>query len=44
MFFEKVAHFLAFVAIIVSVITAEASQAEKLREWNNIFHLLWMRG
>ena len=43
MFFEKVAHLLAFVAI-VSVITAEASQAEKLREWNDIFHLLWMRG
>ena len=42
-FFEKLAHFLAFV-VKVGVVTAEASQSEKLREWDSIFHVLWMRG
>ena len=42
-FFEKLAHFLAFV-VKVGVITAEASQSEKLREWDGIFYVLWMRG
>ena len=41
-FFEKLAHFLAFV-VKVGVVTAEASQSEKLREWDGIFHVLWMR-
>ena len=35
-FFEKLAHFLAFV-VKVGVVTAEASQSEKLREWDGIF-------
>ena len=35
-FFEELAHFLAFV-VKVGVFTAEASQSEKLREWNRIF-------
>ena len=34
-FFEKLAHFLAFV-VKVGVVTAEASQSEKLREWDGI--------
>ena len=42
-FFEKLAHFLAFV-VKVGVVTAEASQSEKLREWDCIFYVLWMRG
>ena len=42
-FFEKLAHFLAFV-VKVGVVTAEASQSEKLREWDGIFYVLWMRG
>ena len=37
------AHFLAFV-VKVGNVTAEASQSEKLREWNGIFYVLWMRG
>ena len=41
-FFEKLAHFLTFV-VKVGVVTAEASQSEKLREWDGIFYLLWMR-
>ena len=41
--FEKLAHFLAFV-VKVGVVTAEASQSEKLREWDGIFYVLWMRG
>ena len=42
-FFEELAHFLAFV-VKVGVFTAEASQSKKLREWNGIFYVLWMRG
>ena len=42
-FFEKLAHFLAFV-VKVSVVTAEASQSEKLGEGDGIFYVLWMRG
>ena len=42
-FFEKLAHFLAFV-VKVGVVTAEASQSEELREWDGIFYVLWMRG
>ena len=42
-FFEKLAHFLAFV-VKVDVVTAEASRSEKLREWDGIFNVLWMRG
>ena len=42
-FFEKLAHFLAFV-VQVGVVTAEASQSEKLREWDGIFYVLRMRG
>ena len=42
-FFEKLAHFLAFV-VKVGVVTAEASECEKLREWDGIFYVLWMRG
>ena len=42
-FFEELAHFLAFV-VKVGVVTAEASQSEKLREWDGIFYVLWMRG
>ena len=42
-FFEKLAHFLAFV-VKVGVVIAEASQSEKLREWDGIFYVLWMRG
>ena len=39
------AHFLAFVAKVAMVTAAaEASQSEKLREWNGIFYVLWMRG
>ena len=34
--FEKLAQFLAFV-VKVGVVTAEASQSEELREWDNIF-------
>ena len=40
-FFEKLAHFLAFV-VKVSVVTVEASQSEKLREWDGSFYVLWM--
>ena len=42
-FFEKLAYFPAFV-VKVGVVTAEASQSEKLREWGGIFYVLWMRG
>ena len=42
-FFEKLAHFRAYF-IKVGVVTAEASQCEKLREWDGIFYVLWMRG
>ena len=42
-FFEKLARFLAFV-VKVGVVTAEASQSEKLREWDGMFYVLWMRG
>ena len=35
-FFENLAHFLTFV-VKVGVLTAEASQSEKLREWDGIF-------
>ena len=42
-FFEKLAHFLAFVAV-VGVFATEAPQYKKLREWNGIFFVLWMRG
>ena len=42
-FFEKLAHFLAFV-VKVGVVTAEAPQSEELREWDGIFYVLWMRG
>ena len=42
-FFEKLAHFLAF-AVKLGGVTAEASQSEKLREWDDIFYVLWMRG
>ena len=35
-FFEKLVHFLAFI-VKVGVVTAEASQSEKLREWEGIF-------
>ena len=38
-FFEKLAHFLAFV-VKVGVVTAEASQSERLREWDGIFYVL----
>ena len=40
-FFEKLARFLMFVG---SVVTAEASQSEKLREWDGIFYVLSIRG
>ena len=42
-FFEKLAHFVAFV-VKVSVVTAEASQSEEMRKWDGIFYVLWMRG
>ena len=42
-FFEKVAHFFAF-AVKVGVVTAEASQSDKLREWDAIFYVLRVRG
>ena len=38
-FFEKLTHFLAFV-VKVGVVTAEASQSEKLGEWDGIFYVL----
>ena len=41
--FEKLARFLMFV-VKVSVVTAEASQSEKLREWDGIFYVLSIRG
>ena len=41
-FFEKLAH-LAFV-VKIGVVTKDAPQSRKLREWNNIFYELWMRG
>ena len=40
--FEKLAHCVAFV-VKVGVVTTGASQ-QKLREWNVIFNLLWMKG
>ena len=42
-FFEKLTHFLSFV-VKVGVVTAEASQSEKLIEWDGIFYVFWMRG
>ena len=42
-FFEKLAHFLTFV-VKVAAVTAQAFQSEKLREWDGIFYVLWMRG
>ena len=42
-FFEKLAHFLAFV-VKVGVVTAKASQSEEMRKWDGIFYVLWMRG
>ena len=30
--------------LLKSVVTAEASQSKKLREWDGIFYVLWMRG
>ena len=42
-FFEKLAHFLAFV-VKAGVVTAEAPWFKKLREWNGIFYVLWMKG
>ena len=36
------AHFASVVQ--VGIVTAEASQSEKLRECNGIFYVLWMRG
>ena len=42
-FFEKLAHFLAFV-VKVGVVTGEASLSEELRVWHGIFYVLWMRG
>ena len=42
-FFKKLAHFLAFV-VKVGVVTAQASQSEKLREWGGISYVFWMRG
>ena len=42
-FFEKLLHFLAFV-VKVGVVTAEASQSEKLREWGGIFYVLCLKG
>ena len=41
-FFEKLAHFLAFV-VKVGVVTAEASQSEESKVWDGIFYVLWMR-
>ena len=41
--FENLAHFVAFV-VKVGVVTTEASQYEKLREWNGIFNVLRMKG
>ena len=38
-FFEELAHFFSFV-VKVGVVTTEASQSEKLREWNGIFYVL----
>ena len=40
---RMVSTFLAFV-VQVGIVTAEASQSEKLREWNGVFYVLWMRG
>ena len=40
---EQPALFFAFI-VKVGVVTAEASQSEKLREWHGIFYVLWMRG
>ena len=37
--FEKLA-----IVVKVGLDTAEASQSEKLREWDGIFYVLWMRG
>ena len=38
-FFEKkLSHFLTFV-VKVGVVTAEASQSEKLREWDGLFYV-----
>ena len=42
-FFEKLAHFLAFL-VKVGVVTTDAPQSKKLRGWNDIFYVLWMRG
>ena len=42
-FFEKLEHFLTFV-VKIGVVTTKAPQSKKLREWNGIFYVLWMRG
>ena len=42
-FFEKLVHFLTFV-VKIGVVTTKAPQSKKLREWNGIFYVLWMRG
>ena len=36
-------HCLALV-VEIGVVTAEASQSEKLREWDGMFYVLWMKG
>ena len=41
-FFEKLAYFLTFV-VKIGVVTTKAPQSKKLREWNGIFYVLWMR-
>ena len=41
-FFEKLAHFLAFV-VKVGIVTAEASRSEQLREWDGIFYVFTLR-
>ena len=40
---KKMGHFLTLV-VKIGVVTAKASQSEKLREWDGIFYVLWMRG
>ena len=42
-FFEKLAQFPAFV-VKVGVVTTEMPQSKKLRGWNDVFYVLWMRG
>ena len=42
-FFDKLVHFLAY-DVKVGVVSTEAPQSKKLREWNGISYVLWMRG